>query len=195
MDVAAGGRMEFGLGAGWKADEWIAYGYDFPATPARLKHLGDALEITTRMLNPGRATYSGATARVDGAINVPKGLQHPRVPIIVGGNGREVTWRLAARYADELNLDNLAIADIADAMVVIRQRCAEVGRDPETLRVSVHLWWETLDRGDPVAMLRAYREAGVDRVMTLARSSANDNGALSELRDVAKTAGVVFASA
>src|SRR3972149_5141509 len=108
LDVISGGRMELGIGAGWKEDEWLAYGYGFPDTKTRLAMLADHLEVITRMLGPGHATYAGAYASVTDAINQPRGLQEPRVPVIVGGNGPNVTWRLAARHADELNLDWLS---------------------------------------------------------------------------------------
>jgi len=139
MDVISGGRMELGIGAGWKRDEWLAYGYGFPGTKERLAALGDHLAVITAMLEPGRdnhATAGGPYASVKGAINVPKPLQQPRVPIMVGGNGPNVTWRLAARYADELNLDGMTPAEVAAALPVIRSRCEEIGRDPATLRMS-----------------------------------------------------------
>ena len=83
---------------------------------------------------------------------------------MVGGNGPNVTWRLAARYADELNLDGMTPAEVAEALPVIRARCEEIGRDPATLAVSVHLWGEDMVAGGPerVDRLAAYRELGVE---------------------------------
>ena len=104
IDVICGGRFELGIGAGWKEDEWIAYGYGFPTLRERMAALGDHLEVVKRMLEPGRASFEGDYAEVRGAINEPKGLQQPRIPIVVGGNGRNVTFRYAARFAEELNL-------------------------------------------------------------------------------------------
>ena len=89
------------------------------------------------------------------------------MPIMVGGNGRERTWRLAARYADELNLDSMAIEDMPEALEVIAQRCEEIDRDPATLRVSVHLWWEGVEFG-PVA-------AGPARSLRRDRDRARDD--------------------
>ena len=139
IDVISGGRAVLGIGAGWKEDEWRAYGYGFPPASERLAVLADHLEIISRMLGPGRATFHGSRASVEDAIHEPKGVQ-PRIPILVGGNGPKVTWRLAARCADELNLDALTPAQVEAALPVIRDRCSEIGRDPATLAVSVHIW-------------------------------------------------------
>jgi alkanesulfonate monooxygenase SsuD/methylene tetrahydromethanopterin reductase-like flavin-dependent oxidoreductase (luciferase family) len=138
IDVISHGRFELGIGAGWKEDEWIAYGYGFPTLAERMAALGDHLEIIKRMLEPGRATYEGPYGEVHGAINEPKGLQQPRIPIIVGGNGRNVTFRYAARFADELNLVFLTPDQVAELLPLIRQRCEEEDRDPDTLRVSLY---------------------------------------------------------
>jgi len=167
LDVISNGRAELGIGAGWKEDEWLAYGYGFPGAPERLAILADHLEIITRMLAPGRATWDGRHARVIDAIHEPKGLQQPRLPIVVGGNGPNVTWRLAARFADELNLDALMPEEVKRALPVIRQRCEEVGRDPTTLRVSVHVWGRPSTSAGPErrARLREYADLGLSRTI------------------------------
>jgi F420-dependent oxidoreductase-like protein len=172
LDVVSGGRAELGIGAGWKQEEWEAYGYEFPSTRERLATLRDHLEVITRMLEPGsgRATFEGDYARVAGAINQPKPVQRPRLPLMIGGNGPEVTWRLAARFADELNLDGLAPEEVEEALPVIRARCEEVDRDPDSLKVSVHTWRSApgvSDRGQRrIDLYGAYRELGVTRVQS-----------------------------
>ena len=198
MDSISGGRMELGIGAGWKRDEWIAYGYGFPETNERLARLGDDLEVITAMLAGDKhqhATFEGKYSRVQNARNVPKSIQQPRVPIMVGGNGPNVTWRLAARFADELNLDGMLPGDVAAALPVIRSRCEEIDRDPATLPVSVHMWHESID--DPgqarVDLLAGYREIGVSRVMGLLYASAKSDEALVSLAEDARTAGVELA--
>jgi alkanesulfonate monooxygenase SsuD/methylene tetrahydromethanopterin reductase-like flavin-dependent oxidoreductase (luciferase family) len=137
LDVVCDGRLTLGLGAGWKEAEFRAYGYDFPGIGERLRMLGEHLEIIRRMVtwDEGPATFTGRYARVDGAINNPRGLQRPRIPIMVGGHGPNVTFRLAARYADEMNID-VTPKEIATALPILRQRCEEIGRDPATLAVS-----------------------------------------------------------
>jgi alkanesulfonate monooxygenase SsuD/methylene tetrahydromethanopterin reductase-like flavin-dependent oxidoreductase (luciferase family) len=198
MDSISGGRMELGIGAGWKRDEWLAYGYGFPETKERLARLADDLEVITRMLDGDKhqhATYEGSYSKVRDAINVPKPIQRPRVPIMVGGNGPNVTWRLAARHADELNVDGMSPAEVVEALPVIRSRCEEIGRDPATLPVSVHFWTEGFNKGGAsrIDALAGYREAGVSRVMGLVRDSATTDEALASLVEDARAAGVELA--
>jgi F420-dependent oxidoreductase-like protein len=167
IDVISGGRFELGIGAGWKKDEWLAYGYGFPPIGERMDAFGDDLEVITRMLAPGRATYEGRHAHVRNAINVPKGIQQPRIPIIVGGNGERRTAGYAIRFADELNYVFLDPDEIAQRMVDVRRRCADEGRDPATLRFSLYARDEQMrDAGQArVELLGRYREIGLDRVV------------------------------
>ncbi len=198
MDTISRGRMDLGIGAGWKRDEWLAYGYGFPETKERLARLADDLGVIGAMLAGDRhdhATYEGTYAHARGAINVPKPIQRPRVPIMVGGNGPNVTWRLAARHADELNLDGMTPAEVREARPVIASRCDEIGRDPATLAISVHIWQETLTVRGPsrVELLAGFREAGVSRVMGLVRDSVSTDDALESLAADARAAGVELA--
>ena len=194
MDVISNGRMELGIGAGWKRDEWVAYGYGFPDTKERLAILREHLEVITAMLGTGHATFEGERARVVNAINVPKPLQRPRVPIMVGGNGPNVTWRLAARYADELNLDGMSPAEVVDALPVIRSRCEEIDRDPASLAVSCHIWWGNANVAgrQRVDLLGAYRDSGIARVQALLQDSADSDEALIAFADDCRTAGVAL---
>ena len=194
LDTISGGRYDLGIGAGWKREEWRAYGYGFPETKERLAMLKDALEVISRMREAGRenrATYEGEHASVAGAINQPKPVGP--MPIMVGGNGPNVTWRLAARYADELNLDGLSPDEVREALPTIRSRCEEIGRDPSTLRLSVHTWWGDDTWSQPgerrVELLQQYAELGVSRVIGLLQASADGDDALEQLAQDARSAG------
>ena len=198
MDTISDGRMELGIGAGWKRDEWLAYGYGFPETRERLARLGDDLEVISAMLAGDKhehASFKGEYTSVRNAINVPKPIQQPRVPIMVGGNGPNVTWRLAARLADELNVDGLTPKEVREALPTIRARCEEVDRDPATLAISVHIWTETLSIPGQrrVDLLGAYGEVGVDRVMGLDTGAATSDEALETLAADARSAGLDLA--
>jgi F420-dependent oxidoreductase-like protein len=195
LDVISGGRFEIGIGAGWKEDEWRAYGYGFPPLRDRLAHLDETVQVLDRMLRPGHADFSGRFVTVADAINLPKGLQSPRIPIMIGGNGPEVTWRIAARQADELNLDGLSPDETRAALPVIARRCEEVDRDPATLRISVHMSWSDAARAGESRreMLTAYRDLGVARVMVFLRRAAKGDEALESLAEDVRAIGLPLA--
>jgi alkanesulfonate monooxygenase SsuD/methylene tetrahydromethanopterin reductase-like flavin-dependent oxidoreductase (luciferase family) len=196
LDVISGGRVELGIGAGWKEDEWRAYGYGFPEARERLAILADHLEVISRMLGPGHATFEGRYASVIDAIHEPTSAGG-HIPVLIGGNGPNVTWRLAARFADELNLDAMLPGDVVKALPVIRSRCEEIGRDPTTLRVSVHIW------GAPDAAagaarrdrLREYRDVGVARVMLQGFQAVSDPGWLEAIAEDCDAVGLLEGAA
>ncbi len=167
LDVISGGRFELGIGAGWKRDEWEAYGYGFPPIGERMDAFGDDLEVITRMFAPGRASYEGEHAHVRNAINVPKGLQQPRIPIIVGGNGERRTAGYAIKHADELNYVFLEPDEIAVRMVEVRRRCEDEGRDPATLRFSLYVLDDDVRDPGParVDLIGRLAAIGLDRVV------------------------------
>jgi F420-dependent oxidoreductase-like protein len=167
LDVMSGGRFELGIGAGWKDDEWLAYGYGFPPIGERLDILGDALEVITRMLAPGRSTFEGRHSHVRDAINVPKGIQRPRLPIIVGGNGPQRTAGYAIRFADELNFVQFEPDEVAERIRAVRERCAAEGRDPASLRFSIYVPDPPLRRAGAARadLLARYAETGLDRLI------------------------------
>jgi alkanesulfonate monooxygenase SsuD/methylene tetrahydromethanopterin reductase-like flavin-dependent oxidoreductase (luciferase family) len=163
--------------------------------------LHDALEVITRMLEPGRhihAAYEGEHHSVRDARNLPKPIQPSGMPIMVGGNGPKVTWRLAARYADELNLDGFSPDEVREALPTIRSRCEEIGRDPDSLSVSVHTWWGMPEwraiGAERQEFLAAYAELGVSRVIGLLQASAESDEALDVLAEDARGAGVELAT-
>ncbi len=196
LDVISGGRFELGIGAGWKEDEWIAYGYGFPPLRERLAALADHLEIIHRMLEPGRASYEGRHARVDGAINVPKGIQKPRIPIIVGGNGPNVTFRLAARFAEELNLVFLEPEEVGELIAVAHQRCVEERRDPATLRISLYCR-DTDVRAvgqERVDLLGAFAALGLDRLVAFPSRWDTSSDGLARFAEDVRAAGLPMAA-
>ena len=194
LDVLSGGRFELGIGAGWKKDEWLAYGYGFPPVGERLDALGDHLEVISRMLAPGRATYEGRHASVRQAINVPKGIQQPRVPIIVGGNGVRRTAGYAIRFADELNYVFLDAPEIATRMEAVRARCADEGRDPATLRFSLYARDEEMrDAGqERVDRLAGFAAIGLDRIVCFPTRWSPTEDAQAAFAEDVRSAGIAL---
>ena len=139
VDEMSGGRIELGLGTGWFADEHTAYGLAFPPLPERFEILAEQLEIITGLWEtPSGKTFSyqGSHYTVTDSPALPKPMQRPRPPILVGGAGPRRTPPLAARYADEFNVPFHSIADTAAAFGRVRDACAEAGRDQATMRYS-----------------------------------------------------------
>lgn len=166
IDVISNGRFELGIGAGWLESEWRAYGYGFPSTAGRMDQLEEHLEIITRLLGPGRGSFEGRDATIEGAINEPKGVQ-PHIPVIVGGNGRVRIAGLAARFADELNLFDLDPEEVAIRIQEVREKCETIGRDPQTLRVSMYSIQEELREPGQrrIDYVASFADIGVDRLV------------------------------
>jgi F420-dependent oxidoreductase-like protein len=197
LDVISGGRFELGIGAGWKEDEWLAYGYGFPPIGERMDAFGDALEVISRMLGPGRATFEGSHAHVRGAINVPKGIQQPRIPVIVGGNGERRTAGYAIRFADELNFVFLEPEVIRERIADVRARCEEEGRDPSTLRFSQYVRDEDVREAGQmrVDLIGRLAEVGLDRLVAFPTRWSPTVEAQAAFAEDCRAAGVELAGA
>lgn len=143
------GRLILGIGAGWKEDEYRAYGYPFPSAGVRLAQLEDALEIITRLwTEDGPVTYSGDHYSIKNAWCEPR--PDPSPVLMVGGGGTK-TMRLAARFADWWNLHDAPWDAYRARMAVLDQHCAELDRDPASIR---RTWYGRLVLGEtPAAAL------------------------------------------
>ncbi len=132
VDVLSHGRLNFGIGAGWYEHEYKAYGYDYPDAPERLRYLRDAVQVILAMWTQEEAVFEGQYYQVHGAINQPKGVQKPHIPMLIGGGGEKVTLKLVAQYGDACNVGG-DIATIKHKFDVIKQHCETVGRDYESI--------------------------------------------------------------
>lgn len=133
VDVMSHGRLDFGIGAGWYEHEYLAYGYDFPDGPTRLRQLRDAARIIKAMWSEEEAVFEGKYHQVHGAINQPKGVQKPHIPLLIGGGGEKVTLKLVAQYGDACNIGHLNNEGLAHKFAIIKQHCEDVGRDYSTI--------------------------------------------------------------
>jgi F420-dependent oxidoreductase-like protein len=139
IDALSNGRLDFGIGAGWYEHEWRAYGYGFPDGPERLRMLGEALPIIKAMWTENYATYEGKFYQVNGAINEPKGVQKPHIPIWIGGGGEKVTLKLVAKYGDYSNYAGANAEEFKRKSDILRQHCENVGRDYNEITRSASL--------------------------------------------------------
>ncbi|MFG6444209.1 LLM class F420-dependent oxidoreductase [Microbacterium sp. P07] len=137
VDRMSGGRVEFGLGTGWFEREHRAYGIPFPEK--RFGLFEEQLEIITGLwATPvgGRFDFAGEHYTVDDSPALPKPVQS-RMPVIVGGGGKSRTPAIAARFATEFNIGFTDEESVAQKFAGVRGACERIGRDPETLKLSV----------------------------------------------------------
>lgn len=161
-DHVSGGRVELGLGSGWMEREHAAFGFPFPRPRVRQRMLAEQLEIVHRLWTEERVTFDGSHYTLDNAPGRPRPLQSPHPPIVVGGMGTPGTTLPAARFADEYNVAWASHPrEFPDVRRRVLEACAEVGRDPATMRSSIAIHCivgatrdEAMDRARAVYDLR-----------------------------------------
>jgi F420-dependent oxidoreductase-like protein len=159
VDQISGGRVEPGLGAGWWDREHEAYGFDLPELGPRMDAFEEQLEIVTRQWQDGAFSFEGEHFRIKDLDALPKPVQRPRPPFIVGGSGGPRSLRLAVRWADEYNTVVLGPEGMAELRGKLDAACEKQDRDPATLPLSVMTGW----------IVGETREEVVDRASRLAR--------------------------
>ena len=132
VDVISGGRLDWGIGAGWYENEYRSYGYDFPKPSDRLHMLEEAVQIVTSMWTQPETTFRGAHYEIVRAQCDPKPLQQPRPPVWIGGGGEQVTLRIVAKHADYSNFGG-DLEQWAHKRDVLRRHCDAVGRDSDEI--------------------------------------------------------------
>jgi F420-dependent oxidoreductase-like protein len=142
VDAMSGGRVELGLGAGWYEAEHKAYGIPFPPLGERFERLEEQFEIVTGLWSTAegdRFEYRGRHYALEDSPALPKPVQRPHPPLIVGGKGRRRTPRLAARHAAEFNVPFASAEECARLYALVREACAEIGRPADEMTMSAAL--------------------------------------------------------
>jgi F420-dependent oxidoreductase-like protein len=145
VDAMSGGRVELGLGTGWFEAEHRAYGIPFPPLGERFERMTEQLEIVTGLWSTpvgSSFTYHGAHYDIDNSPGLPKPLQAPHPPLIIGGKGLTRTPRIAARFADEFNVPFGSVGEVEASFQAVRQAAEKVdreaaGRSPLTLSAAL----------------------------------------------------------
>ena len=135
VDVMSHGRLTLGIGSGYPGLEaqFRAYGYDFPALAVRSRQLREAIQVLLAMWTQEEATFEGTYYQIRDAINQPKGVQRPHIPLLIGGNGEQVTLKLVAQYGNACHVFGDP-ATMAHKFAVLKQHCEAIGRDYESIR-------------------------------------------------------------
>jgi F420-dependent oxidoreductase-like protein len=131
VDVMSGGRLIYGVGAGWFEEEYRSHGWTFPPAGQRLQLLEETIQVAKALWTEPEATFHGQHAWLDGAISYPKPLQ-ALPPIWVGGGGEKVTLRIAAEHADATNWQ-VGLDEFVHKSAVLARHCEDLGRDPASI--------------------------------------------------------------
>lgn len=131
LQLLTGGKFILGIGAGWKEDEYRAYGWPFPSAATRLDELDEAIQIIKALWTDAPVSFTGKHFQIAGAICEPRPNPHP--VLMVGGGGEKRTLRLAAQYADWWNVDYQTPEAFARKLGILHQHCEKIGRDPATI--------------------------------------------------------------
>ncbi len=132
------GRLIVGIGAGWKEDEYRAYGYPFPSTNIRLEQLEETSIILKKMWRESPASFHGKHYVIEDAYCEPQ--PHPVPPLLIGGGGEKVTLRIVAKHADWMNLLFADIETFKHKDSVLQRHCDEVGRDPASIKRTLYAY-------------------------------------------------------
>ena len=169
LDVLSGGRATLGLGAAWYEEEHLALGVPFPPMKERFERLEEALHICLQMWDPDdNGPYRGTHYQLAETLCSPQPLTTPHPEVMVGGSGERKTLRLVAQYGDACNFFASSPEEIQHKLDVLHGHCADVGRDPSQIRVTMLHRAPQLAGGDLdgfVCDVEAYAGLGIDTVI------------------------------
>ncbi|MFD1720673.1 LLM class F420-dependent oxidoreductase [Amnibacterium endophyticum] len=164
LDVLSGGRAFLGIGAAWYEREHRGLGVPFPPLKERFDRLEETLRICRQVWGDDDGAFEGRHFRLEETLGRPRPIQ-PHLPILIGGGGEKRTLRLVAEHGDACNLFDLGPDEVARKLDVLRGHCADVGRDPAGIDVTITSAADPL--ADPDGFLdrmRAYAAVGVQQV-------------------------------
>lgn len=141
LDNASNGRIEFGIGAGWKQSEYEAYGYPMPSSKTRVLQLREVIQIINLLWTDEKPSFDGEYYSIKETMFLPKPVQKPRIPIWVGTQKLKAPMmeETIARYGDGLNYDSKSPEDFVEKKDRMRVACEKVGRDFDELQWSMYL--------------------------------------------------------
>jgi len=136
IDVISGGRLDWGIGAGWYENEYRGYGFEFKKPSDRIGMLKETVEIVKSMWSNAETTYDGKYYKLERANCDPKPLQKPLPPVWIGGGGEKVTLRVVAEHADVSNFGS-SVEEFVRKREILKGHCAAIGRDEDTIRKTI----------------------------------------------------------
>lgn len=169
VDVISGGRLDFGIGAGWNVYEHESMGIPLYKPGERIRRLDEACEVIKLLFTQHLTTFDGRYYHLTDARCAPKPVQKPSPPFVIGGGGEQLTLRVVARHADVWNFAGGDVATFRRKVQVLHEHCAAIGRDPAQIELSVQSRVNYDDVPATADALRPFIEAGAAHiVLTLA---------------------------
>ncbi len=164
LDVISGGRLEFGIGAGWHEGEHAMYGIPLGTAAERIRAMDEACEVIKSLWTREVSDFAGRYYTLTGARCEPKPVQSPYPPITIGGTGEKLTLRAVAKHADRWNFNGKSVDEFYRLNGVLDEHCRAVGRDPRSVGRSVqrHLTEDFAAGQDEV---RSYIAAGATHII------------------------------
>ncbi|HVT68038.1 MAG TPA: LLM class F420-dependent oxidoreductase [Trebonia sp.] len=151
LDVLSGGRAILGIGAAWNADESAGLGLLFPPVAERFERLEEAILICRQMWSGDESPFEGKHYQLARTLNSPQVLSEPHPPILIGGAGEKKTLKLVARYADACNIAAYELDQTAHKLDVLRQHCADEGRDYDDIEKTAQTRYDLGEKGENVS--------------------------------------------
>ena len=165
VDIISGGRLDFGIGAGWNELEHSAYGIPLYAPGERIRRMGEACEVIKRMWTETAPDFDGQYYQLRGARCEPKPIHKPYPPFVIGGSGEQLTLRMVAKYADIWNFVGGSTETFRHKNEVLNDHCAAIGRDPAAIERSVQVFVDPNDLSDARDTVRDYITAGATHLI------------------------------
>ena len=186
VDLISRGRLTLGIGAGFFEDEYKQYGWEFPPRPAtRIRQMEEAVRLILQMWTEPRTTFHGRYFDIEDAILEPKPVQKPHPPVLIAGDGEQMTLRAVAHLGDACNVQG-DVATVRHKLAVLRSHCDAAQRDYDTIEKTHGNPWllarndaevarkrdKLADRGplrgfigtvsEAIDLIRQYQDAGVE---------------------------------
>lgn len=165
LDVLSGGRARLGVGASWYEREQRGLGVPVVPVGERFERLEETIQICLQMWSDNNGPYHGKHYQLEETLNMPQPLRRPRPPIMIGGGGEQKTLKLVARYADSCNVFGMSPEQVQHKLEVLRQHCADEGRDYDAIEKTVLLFRPVLaDIDATLAEIEQYAALGISEV-------------------------------
>jgi len=165
VDVISKGRLDFGIGAGWNVYEHESMGLELYKPGERIRRLGEACDIITSLFTQHTTDYDGRYYQLKDARCEPKPVQKPYPPFVIGGSGEQLTLRVVAKHANIWNFGGTDPAVFTHKVKVLHEHCAEIGRDPSEIALSIQIQVTPDDLQQTVDTVQSLVDVGASHII------------------------------